>query len=103
MPVSWRNAKIHVVKDDNALVEDVHRLKQETEGSILVYGGVRLARSFIKQNLMDEIHLDICPVILGAGQPLFTDLTHRTPLRLREAITYATGASEMIYELVKAS
>lgn len=103
MPVSWRNAKIHVVKDDNALAQDVHRLKKETEGTILVYGGVRMARTFIQQDLLDEIHLDICPVILGTGQPLFTDLTHRTTLRLRQAITYATDASEMIYEVVKAS
>jgi dihydrofolate reductase len=103
MPVSWRNTKVHVVKDDKALVEDVERLKRETEGTIIVYGGVRLARSFVQQDLLDEIHLNVCPVILGVGQPLFTDLTHRTNLRLRQAVPYDSGATTMYYEVVKTS
>jgi len=103
MPVDWRNAKVHVVDDDNALVEDVQRLKRETEGPILVYGGVRLAQTFVQQDLLDEIHLDICPVILGVGKPLFTDLTHRKNLRLRQAVTYDSGATTMYYEVVKTS
>ncbi len=103
MPVDWRNAKVHVVDDDNALVEDVQRLKRETEGTLLVYGGVRLAQTFVQQDLLDEIHLDICPVILGVGKPLFTDLTHRTNLRLRQAVTYDSGATTMYYEVVKTS
>ncbi|HTE46020.1 MAG TPA: dihydrofolate reductase family protein [Gemmatimonadaceae bacterium] len=99
MPIEWRNAKVHVVADDKALVEDVQRLKQETEGTIIVYGGVRLARSFVQQDLPDEIHLVICPVILGAGQPLFTDLTHRTNLRVRQAVTHDSGATAMYYDV----
>jgi riboflavin biosynthesis pyrimidine reductase len=104
MPVNnWRNATVHVVDDDTALVDDVQRLKQKTEGTIMVYGGVRLARSFVQQELPDEIHLVVCPVILGIGQPLFTDLTHRTNLGLRQAVTHASGATQLFYEVVKAS
>jgi dihydrofolate reductase len=103
MPVDWRNAKVHVVDDDNALVEDMQRLKRETEGTILVYGGVRLARTFVQQDLLDEIHLDICPVILGVGKPLFTGLTHRTKLRLCQAVTYDSGATTLYFEVVKSS
>ncbi len=103
MPVSWRNAKVHLVNDDNALAQDVHRLKRETAGTVIVYGGVRLARSFVQQDLLDEVHLVICPVILGVGQPLFTEVTHRTNLRLRQAVTHASGATQMFYEVVKAS
>jgi dihydrofolate reductase len=57
----------------------------------------------VQQDLLDEIHLDVCPVILGVGQPLFTDLTHRTHLRLRETVTYDSGATMMHYEVVKTS
>jgi len=103
MPVDWRNTKVHVVKDDNALVEDVERLKRETEGPLLCYGGVRFARTLVQQDLLDEIHLDVCPVILGVGQPLFTDLMRRTNLRLRETVTYDSGATMMHYEVVKTS
>lgn len=101
MPVDWRNTKVHVVKDDKTLVEDVERLKRETEGTIICYGGVRFARTLAQQDLLDEIHLDTCPVILGVGQSLFTDLTHRTNLRLRESVTYNSGAMMVHYEVVK--
>jgi dihydrofolate reductase len=101
IPVDWRNTKVHVVKDDKALVEDIARLKREIKGPIICYGGVRFARTLMQLDLLDEIHLDICPVILGAGQPLFTDLTHRTKLRLRETVTYSSGTTMMHYEVVK--
>lgn len=103
MPVDWRNTTVHVVKDDKALVEDVERLKRETKGTLLCYGGVRFARTLVQQGLLDEIHLDVCPVLLGVGQPLFTDLMHRTNLRLRETVTYDSGATMMHYEVVKTS
>jgi dihydrofolate reductase len=103
MPVDWPNAIVKVVKDDSALVEDVLRLKQEPQSNIVIYGGVRLARTFVKQNLLDEIHLDVCPIILGLGQPLFTGLTHRTDLRLRETLTYDSGTTMMHYEVAQAS
>jgi len=100
MPVTWRNTEVHVVADDDALVKDVQRLKEETKGTIMVYGGVRLARTFMQQSLPDAVHLSICPIVLGAGQPLFVDLTHRTNLRLRKTVAYASGATEMRYEVV---
>ena len=103
MPAEWQGDKVHVVEGDKALVEDVERLKRETEGTLLCYGGVRFARTLVQQDLLDEVHLDICPVILGVGQPLFTDLTHRTNLRLRESVTYDSGATMMHYEVAKTS
>jgi dihydrofolate reductase len=103
MQVSSRNTSVHVVEDDNALVEDVQRLKRETEGTLLLYGDVRLAQTFVQRDLLDEIHLDICPVILGAGKPLFTDLTHRTNLRLLQATSYASGVTTMSYEVAQTS
>jgi dihydrofolate reductase len=103
MPVDWPNATVQVVKDDSALVEDALRLKQEPESNIVIYGGVRLARTFVKQNLLDEIHLDVCPVILGLGQSLFTGLTLRTDLRLRETVTHDSGTIMVRYEVAKTS
>lgn len=100
MSVDWPHTTVHVVNDDAAFVEDVNRLKQRTDGTIIVYGGVRLARSFVQQNLLDEIHLDICPVILGEGQPLFTDLAHRINLRLLHSISYSSGATSVHYEVM---
>ena len=103
MPVDWRNTTVRVVEDDSAFLADVQRLKRETKGNILVYGGVRLARSFVQQDLLDEIQLDVSPVILGVGQPLFADLTHRAKLHLRQTVTHGSGATTMQYEVANTS
>ena len=101
MPADQSNDEVHVVTTDAAFVEDIQRLKKETKGTIITYGGVRFARSLLQQDLVDELHLDICPVILGEGQPLLTGLTHRTQLRLVKTTTHGTGATEMHYEVVR--
>jgi dihydrofolate reductase len=101
--LDWQNAELHVVKDDDAFVQDVRRLKQETQGTFITYGGVRLARSCVRHALVDEIHLDICPIVLGAGQALFSDSTPRINLRLRESATYESGATMVHYECVDKS
>jgi len=99
--IDWRNTELRVVKDDSALVEDVKRLKHEAKGSIVTYGGVRMARSLLKQGLIDEIHLDICPIVLADGQRLFTDTSHRRPLRLREHATYPSGTTMLHYDVAQ--
>lgn len=51
----------------------VTRLKQErSEGYLLAQGGVRFARSLVQTGLIDEYRLVVHPVILGAGERLFT-------------------------------
>lgn len=43
-------------------------------GSILVEGGSEIFSSFVKNNLVDEIHLFIAPIIIGKGQNSFDNL-----------------------------
>jgi len=94
--------KVQVIKSDEELVEAIKRLKEETDGTLVSYGGVRFARSLVRLGLIDELHLDVCPIILGKGQPLFTDLTQTTKLHLVKSVTHESGATEMHYEVVKA-
>jgi dihydrofolate reductase len=55
------------------LGEAVARLKQERSGGyLLAQGGVRFARSLVGTGLIDEYRLVVHPVILGAGERLFT-------------------------------
>jgi dihydrofolate reductase len=41
---------------------------------IIVAGGGNLNASFMKENLVDEIYLDVEPIILGKGIKLFADV-----------------------------
>jgi dihydrofolate reductase len=55
------------------LAAAVTRLKQERpDGYLLAQGGVRFARSLVETGLIDEYRLVVHPVILGAGERLFT-------------------------------
>ena len=55
------------------LAEAVTRLKQERRGGyLLAHGGVRFARSLVETGQIDEYRLVVHPVVLGAGERLFT-------------------------------
>jgi dihydrofolate reductase len=55
------------------LTEAVTRLKQErSEGYLLAQGGARFARSLVETGLIDEYRLVVHPVVLGAGERLFS-------------------------------
>jgi dihydrofolate reductase len=55
------------------LAEAVTRLKQErSDGYLLAHGGARFARSLVETGLIDEYRLLIHPVVLGAGERIFT-------------------------------
>ena len=55
------------------LATAVTRLKEEHSGGyLLAQGGVRFARSLVETGLIDEYRLVVHPVVLGAGEPLFT-------------------------------
>jgi dihydrofolate reductase len=55
------------------LAEAITRLKRErSDGYLLAHGGVRFARSLVQTGLIDEYRLVVHPVVLGAGERLFT-------------------------------
>jgi dihydrofolate reductase len=67
--VDWGPAAI--VRGD--LAANVARLKREhSAGYLLAQGGVRFVRSLVHAGLVDEYRLVVHPVILGAGERLFT-------------------------------
>jgi dihydrofolate reductase len=67
------------------LAAAVTRLKQERpDGYLLAQGGARFARSLVQAGLIDEYRLVVHPVILGAGERLFT-----TPLIIEPVSTTA--------------
>jgi len=62
--------------------EEVRKLKESIEGDILIAGSGRLVNSLMPHNLIDEYHLMVYPIVLGAGKRLFSDTNAPTSLRL---------------------
>jgi dihydrofolate reductase len=77
----WNNTT--VVKGN--VVDEVSKLKESVDGIIQVPGSRRLAQELIENDLVDEYHLMVFPVVLGTGDRLFGETSDMKRLRLTEA------------------
>jgi dihydrofolate reductase len=83
----WANTTIF--KDDVA--GTVARLKRDTAKDIFLFGSADLASGLIPHDLIDEYRIGVCPVLLGAGTPLFKASPQRLKLKLVESRPLSTG------------
>jgi dihydrofolate reductase len=83
------------------VVEEISRLKRELDGEIVVYGSIRLARTLIEHDLVNELRLMVFPVVLGAGERLFGETSDKKPLRLVGTKTVGDGVAILTYEPVR--
>jgi len=90
----WEEAKI--VK--NSAVKEVAKLKQRSGKNMIIWGSISLAQSLMKEGLIDEYRLVMCPVVLGSGRPLFQDEVDSFGLKLLEAKTFDLGAVQLKYK-----
>jgi dihydrofolate reductase len=66
------------------LTEEVGKLKEQFAGDILVAGSAQLVQGLLANDLVDELHLMVFPILLGAGKRLFADGAETTSLKLAE-------------------
>jgi len=79
------------------LAEEIARLKREPGNDLIAYGGATFDQAVSRLGLVDEYRLMIQPAALGAGLPLFKDLTAPLQLELVEATTYSAGLAIHVY------
>jgi len=77
----WQNTA--VISGD--VIGEISRLKEETDGVILVAGSGTLVGTLLGADLVDELRLMVFPTILGRGRRLFPDGIDRLKLRLAES------------------
>jgi dihydrofolate reductase len=68
--------------------DEVRRLKGEGGKDMVVWGSLSLAESLMREDLVDEYRLWVCPVVLGRGRRLFVDGLDERWLTLSETATY---------------
>jgi dihydrofolate reductase len=94
----WNNST--VLAGD--VVQEVSKLKQELDGEIVVAGSIRLVRTLMANDLVDELRLMIYPIVLGAGERLFSETSDETPVRLVETRA-VDDLAYLMYEFVQAA
>jgi dihydrofolate reductase len=92
------STKLEIV-DENA-TDFVYRLKRAKGKGICVMGGGILANSLFEADLIDEIGLNIHPVLLGSGIPLFHNLKSQLNLELTECRQLSNGCVVLRYAVV---
>ena len=73
---------VELVRED--AVGFVRRLKEAEGGDIIVMGGGELGSALLEGGLVDEIGLNVHPILLGGGTPLYRPLERRIALELIE-------------------
>lgn len=80
-------------------VDFVRKLKNEAGKDICVMGGGVLARSLFEADLIDEIGLNVHPVLLGSGIPLFHEMTKQIDLELVKCQKLKNGCVVLTYNV----
>lgn len=74
-------------------------LKNQPGKDIALYGGAELLTSLLADALVDELILNVIPVLLGGGKPFVGSLPARVPLRLSATTRLANGTVRLAYQL----
>ena len=88
---------VEIISEDAARF--VSKLKRKKGKGIVVFGGGELAKSLFEADLIDEVVLNIHPVLLGSGIPLFHEMKQQINLELRDCRVLKGGYLALIYRV----
>lgn len=92
--LDWQNSTLI----SGNVVEELTTLKQQPGKNISITGSGTLVRSLLRDNLLDELHLLVHPIVVGSGKRLFVDGSEQKPLQLVNAKTFGTGVLSLVYQ-----
>jgi dihydrofolate reductase len=91
----WENTT--VIK--RQVPEEIAKLKDDTDGVILVAGSGTLVSTLLENDLVDELRLMVFPTILGRGRRLFPEGIDRLKLKLADSKSVGTdGVNVLTYQ-----
>jgi len=83
----WKNS--HLIKGD--LTEQIQKLKQQPGQDINTVGSATLVRSLLKADLVDQLQLMLCPVVLGVGDRLFDGADFMKSMKILDVKAFDSG------------
>jgi dihydrofolate reductase len=79
------------------VVAEVSALRRRVEGDIVVYASIRLVRTLLEHDLVDELRLIVHPVVVGAGERLVAGTDRARPWCLVDTRAVGTGLALLTY------
>lgn len=92
-------ANVTIVRED--AVEFVAALKKQPGRDICLMGGGELAHALLSADLVDEVGVNIHPVLLGEGIPLFLPMPREVELELIQTERIARGCLYALYRVCR--
>ncbi|SHF15260.1 Dihydrofolate reductase [Seinonella peptonophila] len=91
--VDWNNSRL--VKEH--IVEEIAKIKQQPDKNIVMIASPGLAQTFMQLGLIDEYRINVNPIVVGGGKPLFKNIKDRVDLKLVETKTFSSGVVGLVY------
>ena len=88
---------------NGSLTAFVRKLKRRSGKDIYLGGGGELARSFLQEDLVDELFIGVGPMLLGDGIPAFPGKFPQRDFKLTECKSYSNGSVGLRYERLRAT
>ena len=92
----WGSRSATLISGD--LGESISELKKQPGKNIGVHGSLTLIEGLLHADLLDELRLEIYPVVAGGGRQLFSDQDAPKKLQLVDSKTAANGVVILTYE-----
>ena len=95
--IEWGNTTNSILIKDN-IAEQINKIKQQPGKDIWFLGSTMLFQEFVRLDLIDEYRININPIILGKGKPLFANIDRQLNLKLLDTKTLKSGVELLRYE-----
>ncbi|WP_046468875.1 dihydrofolate reductase family protein [Allosalinactinospora lopnorensis] len=93
VPLDWMPA----TRIGGDVADGVAELKRRTGRDVVVFGGARTVQSLMELDLVDQYHLAVHPVLLGAGQSLFGASDRQRDLRLVDVTAFEKSGAVILH------
>lgn len=95
--VHWGDRNnISLIRNDH--LEKISALKNQTGKNIGIHGSGKLVSSLLYAGILDELRLEIYPVVAGSGDRLFPEGSAILSLKLLDQTVTKNGVSIMTYQ-----
>lgn len=81
----------------------IHDLSQNNYQTVCIAGGSNINSAFMKEGLIDELLIDVEPIILGKGLGLFHEADFEFKLKLIETKKLSQNTIQLHYKVLKKS
>ncbi len=85
----------------NSPQDALAKLSEKGFEKVLITGGANVNSAFVKANLLDEIILNVEPVVVGKGIPVFAPENFELKLKLISSEKSASGILTLGYNVLK--